>query len=174
MTDDDRQLVTFKVDEETYEIAKGKLQHGELSEELRTRLDQIAYGTQTTKREQLREELQSYREKKRELDNEIGQLRKERDEVNRKIERVEDQLDTLRDRDGEYNGALEMIESRLHDGKRIHPKHDLVDQAAQVGDKTSSDVIDDLMERNPDVPTCAFELASPDEPTDWRNKENSP
>lgn len=172
MSGDNRQLVTFKVEEETYEIAKGKLDHGQMSDELRTALNRIAYGTKTTKREQLREELETLRSDKRELDKKIDKLRQERSEKERKIERVEDKLETIRDMEGEYNGALEMLESRLHEGQRIYPEMDGVERAATVGDKTKSDVIGDLKERNPDVPDFAFDVASPHEATNWQNVED--
>jgi chromosome segregation ATPase len=168
MTDDDKQMVTFKIDEETYEIAKGKQEHGELSEELRTKLNKIAYGTQTTKREKLREELESLRSDKRDIETQIDQLRDERENKERKIARIEDRLDALRDTEGEYSGALEMLESRLLEGERIYTKLDAVEKASQVGEKTKDAVIQDLQERNPDVPSCAFELSSPHEPMDWR------
>jgi len=172
MSQDNRQLVTFKVEEETYEIAKSKLDHGQMSEELRTALNRIAYGTKTTKREQLREELETLRSDKRDLDKEIDELRQERSEKERKIERVEDKLDTLRDIESEYNGALEMLESRLHEGERIYPEDDGVERAAIVDDKSKSDVIADLKQRNPDVPGFAFSVASPHEATNWQNVED--
>lgn len=165
---DDKQLVTFKVEQETYDIAKDKLEYGQLTDELRPVLKRIAYGAETTKREQLREKLETLRDDKRGLDDSIRQLQKQRKEKSRKIERVEDRLDTLRNIEGEYNGALEMLESQLHQGERIFTKHDGVQRAADVGEKSRSAVIADLKERNPDVPEYAFELSNAHEPVNWK------
>lgn len=160
--------VNFEAPKEAYDRAKEKLEFGEMSEELRGRVKEIAYGTDTTRREELRELLESLRTDKREIDTEIHTLQEKRAEKERKIERVENQLDKIRDTDGEYNGALEMLETELFDGVRIHPQHEGVKRAAEIAEKPKQDVLTDLQERNADVPTYAFELSSPHEPTDWR------
>lgn len=164
----DKRQVTFNADKETVETAKEKLEYGELSEELRGRLDEIAYGAQTTKREQLKEQLEKLRGDKQEVHHEIEELENEEKEIDRKIRRVEEQLDAIRDTDGEYNGALEMIEVKLERGERMFSTHEDVERAAQIGQKPKQDVIQDLRERNPDLPDEAFELSAPHEPTNWR------
>lgn len=166
--DDEKQMVTFNIDLDTYQQAKEKLEHGQMSQELRMKLKRIAYGTDASKREQLREELHTLREDKRDIEREISNLREQRSEKTRKIERVEQRLDDLRDIEGEYNGALEMLESRLLQGERIHENLDGVENAAQLGEKTKQDVLEDLQDRNPEVPLYAFELSPVHEETDWR------
>jgi chromosome segregation ATPase len=169
--EEEKQMVTFNIDLDTYQQAKEKLAHGEMSEELRMKLKRIAYGTDASKREQLREKLHTLREDKRDIESEINTLRGKRSEKTRKIERVEQRLDDLRDIEGEYNGALEMLESRLLQGERIYIQLDAVENAAQLGEKNKEDVLEDLKDRNPDVPAYAFELSPVHEPTDWREVE---
>lgn len=176
MSDDntsDMTPVNFKAPEDAYERAKEKTEWGEISEELRGRINELAYGAETTRREELREQLESLRDDKQEKDTEIRTLQNERDEIERKIERVEQKLDNLRDTDSEYNGAIEMLESQLHDGERLFPQHDGVERAANIAQKPKQEVINDLRERNPDVPDYAFELSSPHEPTDWREVDRT-
>ena len=84
---------------------------------------------------------------------------------------MEQRLDDLRDIEGEYNGALEMLESRLLQGERIYIQLDAVENAAQLGEKNKQDVLEDLKDRNPDVPGYAFELCPVHEPHDWREVE---
>jgi len=170
MTDEDKELrtVNFKAPKEAYERAKEKLEFGEMSEELRGRVKEIAYGAETTRREELRENLASLRSEKRERATEINNLQEKQRETDRKIERVEMQLDKIRDTDSEYNGALEMLESELQNGNRVFPQHDGVERAANIAQKPKQEVIADLQERNPDVPSHAFELSAPHEPHDWR------
>jgi len=174
MTDEDKEMVpvNFKAPKDAYEQAKGKLAFGDMSKELRGRIKEIAYGAQTTRREELRERLETLRSDKRELEAEITKKREERQEKERKIERVESKLDDLRDKEGEYLGALEMLESELMEGARLHPQHDGVKRAAQLGQKQKDDVLADLQARNEDVPAYAFELASPHEHTDWREVQD--
>jgi chromosome segregation ATPase len=174
MTDQDKEMVpvNFKAPKEAYEQAKEELTFGEMSEELRGRIHEIAFGAQTTRREELRERLESLRSDKREIETEIQKKREERQETERKIERVESKLDNLRDKEGEYNGALEMLESELLDGNRLYSQHDGVKRAAQLGQKSKDEVLADLQERNPEVPSYAFELSSPNQPIDWREVED--
>jgi len=167
--DKEMKQVGFEAEREVVERVKEDLEYGDLSEELRHRLQEIAYGTRTARKEQLREKLQSLREKDREILRDIQQSQEKRKEKQREIERVEQKLETLRDTEGEYAGALEMLEARLHDGERIHKKLDAVDHAADVGDTTREGVLEDLAERNPDVPNFAFELSVPHESFDWRD-----
>ena len=172
MSDDskDKEMVpvNFEAPKEPYERAKEKLEFGEMSEVLRGRINEVAYGAETTRREELRERLHDLRDDKREIDRSIDELQSDRDDVERKIERVENQLDSIRDADSEYNGALEMLESELQNGKRIFPQHDGVERAARIAEKPKQEVLTDLQERNPDVPDHAFKLSSPHEPNDWR------
>lgn len=161
--------VVFNATEEAVETAKGKLEHGELSERLRETIRTIAYGAETTERERLREKLKDLREDGREIDQQIRELRVDREEINRDIERVETRLEQLQEDDGKYDGVLEMLETDLSDGVRITSGSPRVQRAAEIGNCEPTQVIDDLKDRNPEIPDKAFRTAHAGEDADWRD-----
>jgi len=171
MSDDDSKTrVGFTVDEEAYGQAQAKLDWGEMSQRLRKAVHEIAYGTETTERRRLKEKLERLRSEKREIETTLEQKRSERDEKQRKISRVEERLDTLMDQSGEYEGFLNSIEQDLHDGKRFDPQHGKIERAAGIGGMSPQDVINDLKERNPDVPEEAFTTAGVRTQPNWKNE----
>jgi len=165
------QLVTFKTDETTLEQAKANLEHGEMSQRLRQTLEAVAYGADVAEETRLTDRLQSLRENRRSLRQERDNIESDLDETNRKIERVEQRLDSLREQDGQYDGVLAMLEEDLHTGVRILGGSDKIKRAAELGDCSVQDVVDDLKERNPDVPEKAFRPAQAGEPADWKSDE---
>ena len=167
-------LVNFNVDEETYELAKNKLEYGEMSELLRQTVRGIAVGTDTTERERKQELLEDKRKAVRDIDREIDDLENDKDEILREIERIERRLNELLEQDGEYDGVLAMLEEDLQSGIRILGGSDKVAKAAQIGDCSREDVVDDLKERNPDVPDKAFRPAEQGEPAAWNSDNTEP
>lgn len=155
----DRKLVNFEVEGQTYEIAKDKLDHGELSEELRTRIHEIAHGTTVTNIERKRDLLTEKRKENRELQQQIRNLQNEYEENERDIERLEAELDQLLDQTGEYQGFLKALSEDLTDGKHLFVGHKQVEKAAELGDVTQQEVLDVLQERNPDVDESQFYTA---------------
>lgn len=173
MTDDNTTQVGFEVNADAYEKAKSKLPWGGVSSELRTKVHELAYGTQTTERRRLKDKLEDLRKERREIDNDIDEKKHERDEKERGISRVEERLDTLMQQDGEYDGFLEAIESNLHQGYRVDPNHGQIEDAADLGDCTRDEVIKDLKERNPELPDKAFREPNHDEPANWKEQQGS-
>lgn len=171
MTDYDK-LVNFNANSKTVEEAKSKLDHGELSEELRATLDRIAHGADVAEETRLTDRLQTLREDRRKLRRDREEIEEQIEEVNRDIERVEARLDELREQDGEYDGVLSMLEEDLHAGQRILGGSDKIKRAAKIGGCSVDDVIDDLRERNPDVPDKAFRPARGDENPRWKTEDN--
>lgn len=169
MSKDNRRQTSFTVDSDALDKAKKKLDHGELSKRLRRAVEEVAYGTETTERARLKEKLETLRSDRREKQQEIENLRHDADELDREITRVENRLDTLMQQDGEYDGFLKSIETDLHDGMRFDPQHGKVEDAAEIGETTPVDVIQDLKERNPDVPDKAFREPEPGEPPKWKD-----
>lgn len=169
MTDENKKQVNFNADVDAYEQAKKKTDYGELSEKLRQRVNEIAYGTEVTERKRLREKLNTLRKEKRDIDKKIEDLTHTRDERQREIENVEQRLDALMETDGEYEGFLQALESDLRDGKRVDPGHGKVERAAELGECDPVDVVEALKERNPEVPDMAFRLPKPHEPANWKN-----
>jgi len=166
---DNRKHTGFKVDKQALEDAKESCEHGELSEELRRTVQRLAYGGETTKRERVKDELEELREKKREVIVEKQQLQSKEQELERKIQRKEQELDGLQDTEAEYTGMLETIEADLHDGARVWGTMPKVEKAAHRADKTTAEVIQDLQERNPDIPDKAFRESKPSEPAKWKD-----
>ena len=163
--------VGFEVDKDTVETAKQKLEFGEMSQRLRETLEAIAHGTEVAEETRLTDRLQTLREERRSLRQQRDNVENDLDEVNRKIERVEQRLDSLREQDGQYDGVLAMLEEDLHSGVRILGGSDKIKRAAELGDCSVDEVIDDLKERNPEVPEKAFRPAQAGEPADWQSDE---
>jgi len=162
--------VGFEAEKSTVEEVKAKLEYGELSERLRQCLDVIAHGTDVSEETRLTDRLQTLREERRDLRQERDNIEKDIEEKTRDIERVEQRLDNLREQDGEYDGVLAMLEEDLHDGMRIVGGSNKIKRAAQLGDCSVDEVIEDLKERNPDVPGDAFRKAKPHEEGNWQDE----
>jgi chromosome segregation ATPase len=155
MTNNDQ--INFSVDQDAKELAKGKLEHGELSEALRETVRSIAFGEEVGKHEKIKARLLSLRDTKDELRSEKRELEANIEDVEQKIARVEERLDKLDRKEDKYEASLEMLEDQLMTGTHIFPDHGQVVKAAMLGEKEPEDVINDLQERNPSVPHYAFE-----------------
>ena len=166
MTQHDKQVL-FKANSETVELAKDKLEHGEMSELLRETLNRVAHGADVAEETRLKDALEAIREDKRELRQERDNIERQLEEKSREEERIEQRLDALREQEGEYDGVLAMLEEDLHEGVRIMKGSDKVKRAAAIGDCKPQDVIADLKERNPDVPEKAYRKSRSDEPPKW-------
>jgi len=164
--------VGFEAEKSTVEEVKAKLEYGELSERLRRCLDAIAHGTDVSEETRLTDRLQTLREERRDLRQERDNIEKDIEEKTRDIERVEQRLDNLREQDGEYDGVLAMLEEDLHSGIRILGGSNKVAKAASIGDCSKADVIEDLKERNPDVPAKAFREPKQGEAGNWQSDDS--
>jgi uncharacterized coiled-coil DUF342 family protein len=91
---DEYEQLNVKVPRETKEAAKGRLDHGGLTREIRETLHQIAYGT-ASERADLAADLEALREERRELRTERDYLNAQIENLNQKIERKEDRLNEL-------------------------------------------------------------------------------
>ena len=167
-----RKRSTFLVDEATLEQAKDGLDRGELSKELRATVERLAYGADVAQETRLTDQLRTLRENRRDKRQERDNIETELEELNRKIERVEQRLDNLREQEGQYDGVLAMLEEDLHSGVRILGGSDKIKRAAELGDCSVDEVIEDLKERNPEVPEKAFRPAQAGEPAAW-NSDNT-
>lgn len=158
--------INVKVPRDTKELAKKQLDHGGLSERVRQELEWIAHGEEVSEKKRLKDRLEDLRSDRQEKKVERANLDREIDELNRKIERVEDQLDSLRDKEGEYEGALQMIEESMReDGMRVFEGHGQIKEAASIGDCSQQTVIQDLQERNGDLPEGRFEQGTVNQPS---------
>lgn len=149
--------INVEVPATTKELAMRELEHGGLTRVVRETLERVAHGEQSTEIERVKDQLSDLRDTRQDLQKERNAIDDKLDDVERKIERAESRLDELRDKEGEYDGALQMVEERMHsDGMRVFPEHAKIQDAASVGDCSPEDVIDDLRERNPELPDTQF------------------
>jgi len=148
--------INFTVEANAKDLAKDKLNHGELSTELRETIHRIAYGEEISKRERLHKRLADLREKKDSKRAEIREKQAEVEEIESEIARIEERLDGMERREDKYEATLEMLEETLYAGGRVFEEHGQVMKAAKIGGKETEDVIEELKERNPSVPDHAF------------------
>jgi chromosome segregation ATPase len=154
---DNLEQINVEVPAETKELAKGKLEHGGLTRVVRETLERIAHGEQSTEIERVKDQLADLRDTRQSLQKDRNRIDDELDDIERKIERAENRLDELRDKQGEYEGALQMIEDAMHEeGMHVFTDHGQVQEAAKIGDCSPGDVIEDLQERNPELPEERF------------------
>lgn len=164
MSDDRNAQINVNVNRETKELAKKKLGFGGLTDEINKTLYRVAHGAEVSEQRRLKDKLEDLREDKREIENEIDNLRNERDEKERKISRIEERLDAIMDQEGQYEGYIQSIETDLHNGKSFWPQHPKIQDVAEMVDSTGEQIIDDLRERNPNLPDSQF--------TDALNKQS--
>lgn len=154
---DETEPVYVEVPAETKQLAKERLEHGGLTRVCRERLEEIAHGKETSEKNRVKDQLKDLRDKRRELKTQRDEIESELDDIEIKIERAEQRLDEIQDREGEYEGALSMLEEQLADGNHLFIGHGQVQEAAERGNCTQQDVLDDLKERNPTIPDEQFE-----------------
>lgn len=158
--DEETVRVVANVPKSVKETAKQKLEYGGISREVQETLERIAFGEELTQRsrlerqrEELEEKLRQKREKRRELDAEI-------DNMEQRIGGIDSKLSNITTKEDKFEAKLEELEAKLrHDGVHLDPTHPAVERAAGTGSVEPEGVIKTLKDRNPDVPSYAFEKA---------------
>lgn len=159
MSDDEETArVVAEVPQTVKETAKEKLPYGGISREIQETLERIAFGEDLTQRsrlqrqrDELQETLRKKRSERRELDAEI-------ETVESRINAIDEKLASVTTREDKYEAKLEELDAMLRqDGTRLDPDHAAVKRAAKTAGVESEGVVETLKERNPDVPTYAFE-----------------
>ena len=154
--DSGRSQINFTCDRDAKELAKDKLDHGELSAELRQTVQRLAFGEEISQRETTKRRLAELRDEKDTLRSEKREIEAQLEDVEQEITRVEERLDKMERKEDKYEASLEMLEESLRNGQRVFEDHGQVIKAAKVGGKDAADVLDELRERNPDIPEQAF------------------
>lgn len=168
----DKDQINFTVEANAKDLAKEKLDHGELSTELRETIHRIAYGEEISKRERMHKQLAEKRDKKDSLRAEKRELETEIEQVEGEIARLEERLDGMERQEDKYEATLEMLEETLLAGGRVFEEHGQVMKAAKIGGKEPEDVIAELKDRNPTVPDHAY-VQKMHAPEEWGGLENS-
>ena len=170
MSDDDRVLVTVLVDEHARDAAQDRTEHGEISERLRSEVNRLAFGEDVEERESVKRELERTRDNKDDLRAKIREFQNELQSLESKETRLEERLSNFVDDEQKYIGHLESLESQLYEGANVDSGHGGVKRAANVAKCDPEDVIDELKERNPEIPEYAFEKALHSD-EDWNGVE---
>jgi len=162
---DDEVRFNVKMPSRLRDDAKRNSERGELSEGVRDLFRRRAYGEAATSGNT---ELERMQAELRDVRNRIDDLRRERRQIDAEIEsqetretRLEERLSALEEKNDEFGTVIETLETMLKDGARIFPER--VDD-----DLNSDEVIQELKNRNPDIPDMAYELANVHEQNDWR------
>jgi len=90
------------------------------------------------------------------LDREAESIEHERAEKERKLETLKTELERMEERDTYENGLAD-LEDILDDGKNVDPGHGKVEKVANKYGRTPEQVIEDLKDRNPDLPDDRFD-----------------
>lgn len=153
---DEMTRVSHLVPTTVKELASERSEYGELSERVRSAYEMAAYGETEGKRSHLQLQLQQIRDEKDRVRTEIQTRKSELANLDRHESRLNDRLNDVSEAAQKYEGHLESIEGSLYDGQHIDPGHGAVTRAADSASKSPADVIDDIKERNPNIPDYAF------------------
>lgn len=172
MSDDKHKRVNHRVPEHVRDAAQDQTEHGELSELVRGLYRRVAFGEDVEQHETAKMELQRVRDEKDEKRSRIRELQTDLEALERKETRLEERVSEHQGRKQKYLGHLESIEGSLLDGKNVWTGHGKVQRAAQVAGCDTDAVIEDLKDRNPEIPDHAFRSAmDADESWDGVDKE---
>lgn len=166
-SDEEMTQVKALVPEDAKEVAKQKLDHGGLSEEIRKTIESIAYGGDVQQRTRLERRRDEIKETLRDLRQERKRIETKIDAEESKLDAVEEEIAALAEREDKYEAKLEELEAKVRiEGARVFADHPAVHRAAKTGGVEPEGVIEELKDRNPDVPEYAFKQALHDE-RDW-------
>lgn len=158
MTDDRDETVqvTHRIPKHVRDAAQEATERGVLSEAVRNVYRAAAHGETFDGHERVAAELAS-------IDAERERLSAQREHADERLATLEERradLESVSDREADrstdYEAELDQIEADLHDGMHVFEEHGVVQQAAQAGGVTPAEVIEELKERNPEVPDYAF------------------
>lgn len=157
-SDEETVQVVVNVPKSVKETAQDKLEYGGLTREVREALQRVAFGEDLNQRSRLERQLEELQDEREELRNQRRELDADIEAVDNKINGVQNSLNQLSTEEDRYEAKLEELEYRLRDeGTRLWPTNGNVARVAKEAGKEPEGVVQDLKERNPDVPDIAFE-----------------
>lgn len=155
--DDELVQVNHMVPRGIKEQAKQKAdQWGELSDAVRRVYRIIARRGEFGDKGELEVELLKAKHDRERLEEQIDELSEQLSVVTEREKEIEEQIATREERESTYESHLEEIESEIRSGQSVFPEHGMVEEAASVGNTNPMSVIDELRDRNPDLPDAAF------------------
>jgi len=157
-SDNDEEVVrtTIRMPRNVRDEAKAQTEHGELSEMVRELYREVAFGEEINKREQYKKQLERVRDDKDEIRSKIRELQTQLDNLESKEARLEERLNETTSLRDKYDGMLEMLEHEIYSGENIFAEHAAVKRAARTSNLDPEEVIEELKERNPEIPEYAF------------------
>lgn len=148
--------------------AKEKLPYGGISQEIEDALSRVAFGEELTQRSRLERQLEDLQKSRKELQDERREIDAKIETYDNKIETVQREISNLSTREERYESKLEELEVRLRvEGMRLDPGNKHVKRVAKESGREEEGVVQDLMNRNPDVPDFAFEDGLHDHENSW-------
>lgn len=166
MSDKDTR-VSHRVPKHIRDAAQNQTEHGELSELVRDLYRRVAHGDASGGLDSVELELQRVRKEKDQLRGQIGELQNELKSLEQEETRLEEKLTNRRSKQDKYEGHLESIEADLRGGMYLDDDNERLKRAGRAVGKPPQAVIEDLKERNPDVPDHAFEQAYKNPDKEW-------
>lgn len=155
--DEDVVRTTIRMPRNLRDEAKAQAEHGQLSEMVRDVFREIAFGEDINKREQYKRQLERIRDDKDDIRADIRDLQTELEKLEAQEARLEERLNETTSLRDKYDGMLEMLEHELYSGENIFAEHAAVKRAARTSNLEPDQVIEELKERNPEIPEYAFE-----------------
>jgi len=155
---DDQEMVQVShlVPEDVKEDARENAQHGDLSEAVRQAYEIVADGDDYEDRFRLEQRLERTRSEYESLVEQKERIEREMRDLKSQIGRLESKLESIEEADAEYNESLKDLTVSLRQGEHLFPSHAAVQEAAELGNCEARDVIQELKDRNPEIPDDAF------------------
>lgn len=160
MTDDDEEMSRISVDVKKthHEMAKRKLEYGGITREIREAIRRVAVGEDMNQRSRLERQLEELQEKRDDLRAKRREIEASIETIETKINGVQHDISQLSSKEERYEAKLEELEYDLREGgQRFYPEHKKIERIAGETQREPEALINDLKERNPDIPDYAFE-----------------
>lgn len=160
MSKDDEEMkqIAVNVPASVHETAKMKLEYGGISREVREALRRVAFGEDMNQRSRLEQQMEELKDEREELRADRRELDAKIANIDSKIDGIQDDISQLSSEEERYESKLEELEYRVReDGTRLYPGNGHVERIAKEAKREPEAVVNDLKERNPDIPDYAFE-----------------
>lgn len=169
--DDDEELVQVShlVPKQLREDAQENSGHGDLSDAVRQAYRIVAYGDDYENTARLKQRLERAKNEYKRLREEEDRVQEQKEETQKRIQRLRERIEEAESQEERYDELLADLESQIYAGSHVFPSHGDVEEAADVAGKEPEAVIDDLKERNSDIPEDAFKPAHEAE-FEWTGK----
>jgi len=148
-----------KMPQRLREDAKRNTERGELAEEVRKVFRRKAYGEgaveEQSEIDKARSELREVRERIDDLRRDRGRIDNEIESQERRAARLEERISSLEQQRDQVDQTIQTLENMLQSGERMWPTR--IKNASEVDESTAMQIYEALKDRNPELPSGAFE-----------------